>query len=203
MGTELNDKRSLALSKKSLGTNQSPNDEARDATLLSGNNSGTHSRGRVLYPWRRLRFRLMMIPVVALIWLFGMSAMTQKPKSLGLFDGRLYPLPNTPNCVSTEASDEERLMPALKFQGDAAETKSKLLKTIGQFPRWRLVEDDGDYLHVEATSLIFRFIDDVEFLIDRSTHRVHFRSASRIGHSDLGANRKRMQRFTNAFRQPD
>ena len=57
----------------------------------------------------------------------------------------------------------------------------------------KLVEEDEAYLHYEATSLLLRFVDDVEFLFDNETKIIHFRSASRTGYGDLGVNRKRME----------
>ncbi len=64
---------------------------------------------------------------------------------------------------------------------------------IGSLPRTRLVEEDESYLHYEFTSLLLRFVDDVEFLFDDETKTIHFRSASRTGYSDLGVNRRRME----------
>jgi len=68
-----------------------------------------------------------------------------------------------------------------------------LKSAIGTLPRTRLVEQDGLYLHYEFTSLLLRFVDDVEFLFDSETKTVHFRSASRVGYGDFGVNRRRME----------
>ena len=57
----------------------------------------------------------------------------------------------------------------------------------------KLVEEDESYLHYEFTSLLLRFVDDVEFLFDDEAKTIHFRSASRTGYGDLGVNRKRME----------
>jgi len=57
------------------------------------------------------------------------------------------------------------------------------------------------YLHVEFRSTLFRFVDDVEFVIDEPQGLIHIRSASRVGYSDLGANRKRMEKIRLAFQQ--
>ena len=64
---------------------------------------------------------------------------------------------------------------------------------IRSLPRTKLVEEDESYLHYEFTSLLFRFVDDVEFLFDDDTKTIHFRSASRTGYGDLGVNRARME----------
>jgi len=69
------------------------------------------------------------------------------------------------------------------------------------FPEATLVTEKENYLHYEFTSFIFRFVDDVEFLIDADQQQVDFRSASRVGHSDLGANAKRMRKITSLLEQ--
>jgi len=66
---------------------------------------------------------------------------------------------------------------------------------IRSLPRTKLVEEDETYLHYEVTSLLFRFVDDVEFLFDDDTKTIHFRSASRTGYGDLGVNRTRMEQL--------
>ena len=73
------------------------------------------------------------------------------------------------------------------------EAKEALKAAIATLPRTKLVEEHESYLHYEFTSLLLRFVDDVEFLFDENTKTVHFRSASRLGYSDLGVNRKRME----------
>ena len=65
--------------------------------------------------------------------------------------------------------------------------------------RAKIITDEGDYLYAEFTSLIFRFVDDVEFSFDDGNKLIHFRSASRLGYSDLGANRKRMEEIRKGF----
>jgi uncharacterized protein (DUF1499 family) len=78
----------------------------------------------------------------------------------------------------------------LKAKSDAM----AFLKTmIAGLPRTKLVEEDDTYLHYEFTSLLLRFVDDVEFLFDDETKTIHFRSASRTGYGDLGVNRRRME----------
>lgn len=72
----------------------------------------------------------------------------------------------------------------------------KVLKGVmGTLPRTRLIGEDDFYLHYEVTSLLFRFVDDVEFLFDDPTRTIRFRSASRTGYGDLGVNRWRMEQI--------
>ncbi len=106
---------------------------------------------------------------------------------------QLAPCPSSPNCVSTQAQDEGHTIAPIRYHKSRAEAKEGLKAVIRSLPRTNLVEEDESYLHYEFTSLLLRFVDDVEFVFDDETKTVHFRSASRIGHSDLGVNRRRME----------
>jgi uncharacterized protein (DUF1499 family) len=106
---------------------------------------------------------------------------------------RLQSCPSSPNCVSTQASDESHAIEPFRYRKSRAEAKEALKEVIRSMPRTKLVEEDETYLHYEATSLLLRFVDDVEFLLDDETKTIHFRSASRTGYGDLGVNRARME----------
>ena len=105
----------------------------------------------------------------------------------------LAPCPSSPNCVATHAQDEAHAIAPFRYRKSRAEAKEALKATIRALPRTLLVEEEDAYLHYEFTSLILRFVDDVEFLFDDETQTIHFRSASRTGYGDLGVNRKRME----------
>lgn len=101
--------------------------------------------------------------------------------------------PSSPNCVSTLATDEGHAIAPFRYTKPRAEAKEALKAVINSLSRAKLVEEDESYLHYEFTSLLLRFVDDVEFLFDDDSKTVHFRSASRTGYSDLGVNRQRME----------
>jgi uncharacterized protein (DUF1499 family) len=105
----------------------------------------------------------------------------------------LNPCPSSPNCVSTQAQDESHAIAPFRYQRTRAEAKEALKAIIRSLPRTKLVEEDDTYLHYEFTSLLLRFVDDVEFLFDDEAKTIHFRSASRTGYGDLGVNRRRME----------
>jgi uncharacterized protein (DUF1499 family) len=68
------------------------------------------------------------------------------------------------------------------------------LKTVIQnLERAKIITETENYLYAEFTSAFWGFVDDVEFLLDESAKVIHVRSASRLGTSDLGANRKRIE----------
>lgn len=107
----------------------------------------------------------------------------------------LTPCPSSPNCVSTLAQDADHAIAPYRYRKSRAETKEALKEILRSLPRTKLVDEDETYLHYEFTSFLFRFVDDVEFVLDDDTKTIHFRSASRTGYSDLGVNRKRMERL--------
>lgn len=106
---------------------------------------------------------------------------------------QLGPCPSSPNCVSTQAQDAGHAIVPFRYQKTRPEAKEALKAVIQSLPRTKLVEEDETYLHFEFTSLLFRFVDDVEFLLDDEAKTIHFRSASRTGYGDLGVNRRRME----------
>ena len=107
----------------------------------------------------------------------------------------LAPCPGSPNCVSTlaPAQDTRHVIAPFSYRKSQAEAKEALKAALATLPRTKLVEEDEAYLHYEFTSLLLRFVDDVEFLFDDETKTIHFRSASRTGYGDLGVNRRRME----------
>lgn len=105
----------------------------------------------------------------------------------------LPPCPSSPNCVSTQATDEGHAIAPYRYRKSRAEAKEALKNIVQAMSRTKLVEEDESYLHYEFTSLLLRFVDDVEFLFDDEAKTIHFRSASRVGYGDLGVNRKRME----------
>lgn len=122
-----------------------------------------------------------------------------RPSSLGVHDGTLAPCPESPNCVSTFASDKTHAIKPLSYSGTSINAKQKLIRVIDSFPRTRIISDTGTYLDVEFTSFLWRFVDDVEFVFDDSAKTIQFRSASRLGYGDMGVNRKRMETIRAKF----
>jgi len=120
------------------------------------------------------------------------------PPELGVRNGRLAPCPSSPNCVSTQAdpSDATHAMPPLPLAVPAAEAQQQLRELLSTQPRVEVLRDEADYLHVVARSATMGFPDDVEFFFDEAAGVIHFRSASRLGQSDMGVNRARMEQLS-------
>ncbi len=115
---------------------------------------------------------------------------------------RLRPCPRTPNCVATGPGGRpgQRMEPIPYRDGAAA--RERLRAILRKLPRTRIVEDDlagSGYLHAEVRSALLRFVDDVELVFDDKAGLLFFRSASRLGRSDFGVNRRRMEAIRRDF----
>ncbi len=136
---------------------------------------------------------LLAIAVLAAGW-SGLFAGT-RPADLGVRDGRLAPCPPTPNCAASQAdpADAEHYVAPIRFHGDAQRAWVVLVDAVRGSGRAAIVAERPGYLHAEFTSRMLGFVDDVEFELDTGTRRIHVRSASRLGRSDFGVNRARIE----------
>ena len=123
-----------------------------------------------------------------IIFLSMNSLATAEPETLA-------PCPESPNCVSSQAGDSAHYIEPLVLQGDPQADWERLRAIIAAQPRTTITEESLNYLHAEVRSLVFRFVDDLEFLRIPAEQLVHVRSASRTGYSDFGVNRRRVERI--------
>ena len=112
---------------------------------------------------------------------------------VGLRDDKLSECPDSPNCVSSQTVKKDHAVDPLSYNGSYSEAKQALLSIISSLPRTKITADNDRYVHVTFTSRLMRFVDDVEFLFDDANKHIHVRSASRVGYSDMGVNRKRVE----------
>jgi uncharacterized protein (DUF1499 family) len=112
----------------------------------------------------------------------------------------LKPCPSSPNCVSSLAEDVPHRVPPLSWTGELTQAKARLRQAVLAAGDATFVVEADTYWHLEFRSRVFRFVDDVEFLFDREHRLIHVRSASRVGYSDLGVNRKRVETIRARFR---
>lgn len=131
--------------------------------------------------------------VVAIIAIAMMAKNGKKPKNLGLIGGRFKPLSSKPNGVSSQAEDKAKKVAPLTFFETISDTKEKIKKACEAYGGQTLCEETENYLHFVFTTETMKFKDDVEFYIDEKNHQVHYRSASRVGYSDMGVNKKRYE----------
>lgn len=141
--------------------------------------------------------------IPALLLMVGCAG--QAPRDLGLINGsELRPCPDKPNCIQTyQPNDKEHFQLPLSIKTDQTETaaaiRSAIAHTGGTVITEKALIPSGLYLHAEYESDWLKFVDDVEVLITGST--LHIRSASRLGYSDLGANKERYDAIMKAYEQ--
>ena len=142
-----------------------------------------------------MKKRRILIPIGVLLVLLpaGLSAASCRAGKTGLVDGRLQECPSKPNCVCSEYPGEAAAIEPLAFSGDPNEAFQSLLAFLEEEPRVELVVVEKDYAHAIFKTRVLRFRDDVEFRLDSEARVIHVRSASRVGHSDLGKNRDRVE----------
>jgi uncharacterized protein (DUF1499 family) len=151
-----------------------------------------------------LRIGLVVL-VVYVGLLLAVPRLSPRPEGLGITNGQLKPCPGTPNCVSTQSTSddvyEKRQAIALQTGETPEAAMQKLVAIVGKMPRTTVIEQNPDYLYVEFRTFAMRYIDDVEFYVDAQQNVIHYRSASRLGRSDLGANGKRMDEIVATYNE--
>ncbi|MCU0499659.1 MAG: DUF1499 domain-containing protein [Anaerolineae bacterium] len=138
--------------------------------------------------------------VVSRFWLI--PAVSPRPSNLGVNNGQLTPCsPSLLNCVSSQSdSGSFQALAPIPYTGTLAEARAKLLRVITGMERSTIVDQSKpDYLHIEFQSLVWGFIDDTEFYFDDQAKVIHFRSAARLGRSDLNVNKQRIDQIKAAF----
>jgi uncharacterized protein (DUF1499 family) len=113
-----------------------------------------------------------------------------------LADSKKLPLcPNSPNCVSSQAIDENHFIAPFKIVADTEQVWIALKQALQNQTRTVITQESDAALNAEATSLIFRFVDDINIILDEEQKLIHIRSASRIGYGDFGVNRRRVEQL--------
>lgn len=139
------------------------------------------------------------LPLVGTLALRAWARSAKRPANLGVNNGKLAPCPDTPNCVSTQATQDSQKMATLPYTGSLADAKAHLLRVVQAQPGVELLMDQDNYLAFVFRSLLIGYPDDVEFYFDDAAKVIHFRSASRLGKGDMGVNRARMEAINKAF----
>ena len=147
----------------------------------------------------RLRPTRITALTLGLLGLFGCAG--ERPNNLGAQDGLLVPCPRSPNCVSSQARDERHRIAPLTFADEPDTAWARLRAVLTGRADATLIEEQPGYLRLELRTTLF--VDDAEFLLDPVNRVIHVRSASRLGYSDLGKNRSRMEEIRRQFALPE
>jgi uncharacterized protein (DUF1499 family) len=142
-----------------------------------------------------------LLPLVLLLCACGGEAQRPAPSTQTRAAGQLAPVPESPNAVSSQAPPSDRLhhIAPLPIQGEPGAFFEAVVSAAQALPGARLKLREPGYAHLECTSRLMRFVDDLELILDAPAGLVHVRSASRVGHGDLGVNRKRVEALRAAL----
>ena len=139
------------------------------------------------------------VVLVSILLLAGCSDIMP---GLGINNSKLTPCPESPNCVNSQAETEIHYIQPIHYTGTQQEAYGRLMRILASEKRTNILTVQENYIWVEFTSALLRFVDDVEFYFpeDQADNKViHVRSASRVGYSDMGVNRKRIEHIRSKF----
>jgi uncharacterized protein (DUF1499 family) len=129
-----------------------------------------------------------------------LSCAGNRPSNLGISNGGLAPCPSSPNCVSSDARGKDYHVLPLELAAPPVKAWQSAREVVSEFPRTRIVTETTNYLHAECRSLLFRFVDDLELHLRPAEGIIAIRSASRLGYSDFGVNRRRVEDLRASLR---
>lgn len=145
---------------------------------------------------RSIAFAILLTLISSLI----VPGATWAVSSLGVDNGHLNSCPASDNCVVSQNADEKHAINPIPYHVDRNAAREILLKVLSVVPRTEIVEQTDNYIQALSKSRIFKFVDDVEFYLPPNESVIHLRSASRVGESDLGVNRRRAEQIRLALR---
>ena len=125
---------------------------------------------------------------------------SERPTNLGVKEGSLAGCPATPNCVVSQGGDEKHAIAPITYASDRATARQSLIDILGVVPRTQIVEQSDDYVLAQSESRLMGFVDDTEFYLPKDEKVIHARAAARLGESDLGVNRRRIEQIRLAFK---
>jgi uncharacterized protein (DUF1499 family) len=138
--------------------------------------------------------------LITLMALFMIVKNMRIPSNLGVNQGKLAPMPKSPNAVSSQSEDPEKKVEPFPFKGTLNESKEQIKKALEAYGNVRIVTEEEQYIHAVCTTGTMKYHDDLEFYFNEKESVIHFRSASRVGYSDMGLNRERYERLSELLR---
>ena len=137
--------------------------------------------------------------VLLIVSMSLISCAGKRPSNLGISNSGLAVCPSSPNCVSSDASDSVHAVPPFQLEMSTAKAWPRVQDAVSALPRAQIVKATDVYLHAECKSSLFGFVDDLELQLRPTEGLIAIRSASRVGYSDLGVNRQRVEHLRAAL----
>lgn len=139
---------------------------------------------------KQLIFIATVLVLIVLGYFAYQGLVSRNQKTPGLIDGRLSPCDAKPNCVCSQKDTDQQQY--VKPLGQYVDNLSSVIPDIERLGG-KVIVLEQNYLAAEFSSSLFGFVDDLELLWDPVAKVIHIRSASRVGYSDMGVNRKRVE----------
>jgi uncharacterized protein (DUF1499 family) len=114
---------------------------------------------------------------------------------LGVNNSKLATCPTSPNCVSSDAADDDHHIESFRLVGSPVEAWRITQSLVATLPRTKIITVENNYLHAECRSALFGFVDDLELHLRPEERMMAVRSAARLGYADFGVNRKRVEQL--------
>ncbi|MDJ0716587.1 MAG: DUF1499 domain-containing protein [Prochloraceae cyanobacterium] len=127
-----------------------------------------------------------------------------QPTNLGVNAGKLAVCSTKPNCVNsqTTAEDTDHSIDPLKYDfSSPTEAIANLDRILKDLPRVDIISETDNYLYAQVTSRWMGFVDDLEFYVNKDAGIIEVRSSARLGESDLGVNRQRIENIRTQLNQ--
>jgi len=140
---------------------------------------------------------LAILIILSSIYLFSCTG--KRPSGLGVKEGLLSPCPSSPNCVSSDAGDSNHHIAPFMIAMAPDKAWLAVNEFVSGLPRTQIVTESSKYLHAECRSLLFGFVDDLELHLRPAEGVIAVRSASRLGYSDFGVNRSRIEELRESL----
>ena len=150
-------------------------------------------------PMKTFLLIIVLLVLAVCVFFFILGSKSKSGVAAGLIENQLSQCGSKPNCVCSEQQDrgEHYVEPVKLVQPNVVSLQqvSEVITAAGG----EVVQSSDNYLAATFTSSAFGFVDDFEARLDADKGVLHLRSASRVGHSDLGANRKRVEQIRTAL----
>ena len=146
--------------------------------------------------------RMLTFSLSLLLSLFTISCSGGNPvMAPGINKAKLAACPSSPNCVSSDAVESKYNIEPFRLAASPVEAWRTTQDLVAALPRTKIVTAEDDYLHAECRSSLFGFVDDLELHLRPEEGIIAVRSAARLGYSDFGVNRKRLERLRSELKQ--
>jgi len=140
------------------------------------------------------------IAVIFIGFRFVIQQLSTAPSTLGHTDGKFSLCPDQPNCVSSQAEEtSEHYIAPISYQGEVETVQTTMLTILSSLPSAQIETNQSDYIHIKTNSPFIGYVDDTEFYFDETAQVIHVRAAARLGYSDLGKNRARVEEIRQKF----